>query len=65
MKQEIKQGYRDSLKSLDTEEHIDLYFYRPLGFAWAKLAARLGVTPNVITVASILPTSYPSEFIFL
>ena len=53
MKQEIKQGYRDSLKSLDTEEHIDLYFYRPLGFAWAKLAARLGVTPNVITVASI------------
>ena len=53
MKQEIKQGYRDSLKSLDTEEHIDLYFYRPLGFAWAKLVARLGVTPNVITVASI------------
>ena len=53
MKQEINQGYRDSLKSLDTEEHIDLYFYRPLGFAWAKLAARLGVTPNVITVASI------------
>lgn len=53
MKQEITQGYRDSLKSLDTEEHIDLYFYRPLGFAWAKLAAKLGVTPNVITVASI------------
>ena len=53
MKQEITQGYRDSLKSLDTEEHIDLYFYRPLGFAWAKLAAKLGATPNVITVASI------------
>ena len=53
MKQEITQGYRDSLKSLDTEEHIDLYFYRPLGFAWAKLAAKLSVTPNVITVASI------------
>lgn len=53
MKQEIKQGYRDSLKSLDTEEHIDLYFYRPVGFAWAKLAAKIGITPNVITVASI------------
>ncbi|MGM9853935.1 MAG: CDP-alcohol phosphatidyltransferase family protein [Muribaculaceae bacterium] len=53
MKQEITQGYRDSLKSLDTEEHIDLYFYRPLGFAWAKLAAKLGITPNVITIASI------------
>ncbi len=46
-------SYRDSLKSLDTEEHIDLWFYRPIGFAWARLAARLGVTPNAITMASI------------
>lgn len=46
-------SYRDSLKSLDTEEHIDLWFYRPIGYAWAKLAAKLGVTPNAITIASI------------
>ncbi len=46
--------YRSSLKSLDTEEHIDLYFYRPLGFAWAKLFAWLGVTPNVVTIISII-----------
>lgn len=46
-------SYRDSLKSLDTEEHIDLWFYRPIGYAWARLAARLGITPNVITIASI------------
>lgn len=45
--------YRDSLKSMDTEEHIDLYFYRPIGYAWAVLARKLGVTPNAITVASI------------
>ena len=45
--------YSQSLKSLDTEEHIDLWFYRPIGYAWARLAARLGVTPNVITIASI------------
>ena len=32
--------YKASLKSMDTEEHIDLWFYRPLGFAWAKLFAR-------------------------
>ncbi len=45
--------YHKSLKSMDTEEHIDLAFYRPIGFMWARLAARLGVTPNAITIASI------------
>ena len=46
-------AYRQSLKSLDTEEGIDLAFYRPIGYMWARLAARLGVTPNAITIASI------------
>jgi len=45
--------YRASLKSMDTEEGIDLVFYRPIGYAWACLAKRLGVTPNAITIASI------------
>lgn len=45
--------YRASLKSMDTEEGIDLAFYRPIGYAWACLAKKLGVTPNVITIASI------------
>ena len=47
------EDYRRSLKSMDTEEHIDLAFYRPIGYMWARLAARLGVTPNAITIASI------------
>ena len=46
-------SYRDSLKSLDTEEHIDLAFYRPIGYMWACLARRLGISPNAITIASI------------
>ncbi len=46
-------NYRDTLKSMDTEEHIDLAFYRPIGYAWACLAKKLGVTPNAITIASI------------
>lgn len=50
---ETNTSYRDSLKSMDTEEHIDLAFYRPIGYAWARLAAKLGITPNVITIASI------------
>ena len=50
---DLKQQYRKSLKSFDTEENIDLAFYRPLGFAWAYLFRRIGVTPNAVTVASI------------
>lgn len=50
---ELKKQYKDSLKSMDTEETIDLMFYRPIGFAWAVLCAKLGITPNVITIASI------------
>lgn len=48
------QEYQATLKSQDTEEHIDLYFYRRIGYAWARLARRLGITPNAITVASII-----------
>lgn len=46
-------AYAGSLKSLDTEEHIDLAFYRPIGYAWARLAEYLGIKPNAITIASI------------
>ncbi|MBD5237800.1 MAG: CDP-alcohol phosphatidyltransferase family protein [Bacteroidales bacterium] len=52
-KKEKKGSYKDSLKSMDTEETFDLIFYRPIGYAWACLAAKLGVTPNAITIASI------------
>lgn len=51
--EEKKSGFQASLKSMDTEEHIDLYFYRPIGYAWALLAKKLGITPNAITIASI------------
>ena len=49
----LKKDYKDSLKSLDTEETIDLMFYRPIGYMWALLGEKLGITPNVITIASI------------
>ena len=48
-----KNGYKASLKSMDTEETFDLIFYRPIGYAWALIAKKLGITPNVITIASI------------
>ena len=49
----LKEEYNASLKSMDTEEWFDLHFHRPLGFLWAKFFAKLGVSPNAITVASI------------
>lgn len=42
-----------TLKSLDTEECIDIYFYRPIGYRWAIFFHKLGVSPNAITIASI------------
>lgn len=45
--------FQSSLKSSDTEEHIDIYFYRPIGYQWARLFRALKVTPNVVTVLSI------------
>lgn len=42
-----------TLKSMDTEEPIDIYFYRPIGYRVALLAEKLGITPNAITIASI------------
>lgn len=49
----FKEKYKESLKSMDTEENIDLMFYRPIGYCWATLCAKLGIVPNVITIASI------------
>ena len=42
-----------TLKSMDTEEPIDIYFYRPIGYRVALLAEKLGITPNAITIASL------------
>lgn len=49
----IRRDYKASLKSMDTEEHIDLAFYRPIGFVWACLFRKLGISPNAVTIASI------------
>lgn len=48
-----KEEFQSTLKSLDTEEHIDIYFYRRLGYFFACLGRELHITPNAITIASI------------
>ncbi len=53
MNSDPKKNIEASLKSMDTEEFIDIHFYRPLGYRWALFFGKLGVTPNSITIASI------------
>ncbi len=48
-----KPTLESTLKSTDTEEFIDIYFYRPIGYRWALLFQKLGVSPNAVTIASI------------
>ena len=42
-----------SIKSMDTEEKVDLFVFRPLGLKIALFAKKHGITPNPITITSI------------
>lgn len=54
MNETDKKAYNASIKSYDTEEFIDLWFYRPLGFHCALFFRNRGIHPNIVTIASIL-----------
>lgn len=45
--------FEASLKSNDTEERIDIWFYRPIGLRIATICAKWGITPNAVTITSI------------
>ena len=45
--------YEASLKSIETENYIDRYFFRPIGFILAKLLSKTRITPNMVTILSI------------
>ncbi|CAG4994031.1 hypothetical protein DYBT9275_01295 [Dyadobacter sp. CECT 9275] len=46
-------SFENSLKSNDTEEKIDIWFYRPIGYQIALFCAKIGMTPNTVTIISI------------
>lgn len=52
-KTENKEIFENSLKSNDTEEKIDIYFYRPIGLRIAFFCQKVGLTPNAVTIISI------------
>ncbi|MCH5232968.1 MAG: CDP-alcohol phosphatidyltransferase family protein [Muribaculaceae bacterium] len=53
MFEKIREDYKKSIKSFDTEENIDLCLFHPAGFAWACFFRNIGITPNIVTIASI------------
>ena len=56
MKQNRHQNimFEGALKSIDTEDPVDLLFFRPIGYRCALFFHKLGLLPNTITVISIL-----------
>lgn len=49
----FKELLRQSFKSEDTEEWLDVHFTRPVGLVFALFWNKLGVHPNAITILSI------------
>ena len=52
-----KQHQKDidaTLKSMDTEEWLDIHFTRPLGYVWALFFNKFNIHPNVVTILSII-----------
>jgi phosphatidylglycerophosphate synthase len=41
-------------KSRETEETLDIYFYRPLGYFIALLSKKIGLTPNMISILGLI-----------
>ena len=71
MENQTKSTFKDSLKSWDTENWLDRYFYRPIAFKLAVLLKPTSVTPNAVTIFSIFVgvgaclLFYPSQNLLL
>ena len=46
--------YKESLKSIEAEDPLDLYFYRIVSFIFVKIIYRFPVTPNQISVTAMI-----------
>ncbi|MBS1519044.1 MAG: CDP-alcohol phosphatidyltransferase family protein [Bacteroidetes bacterium] len=46
--------FKQSLKTVDSEEILDLYIFRPISFAFVKLIYNTGITPNQISIVALI-----------
>jgi phosphatidylglycerophosphate synthase len=47
-------GVPATYKAREVEETLDIWFYRPLGYVLARVAFRLGLTPNAVTLIGMV-----------
>jgi len=63
--------FKSSLKSFDVEEILDLIIYRPISFLFVKLIYRTNITPNQISIISMIFGMavffllYPGTYIYI
>jgi len=51
-------------KSKDTEEFLDILFYRPIGYILALASKAIGLTPNAVTIISIFVGVIAGHFFY-
>ncbi len=56
--------FKESIKSPDTEEKLDLVLYRPCGFLIAKISYVLSITPSMLSIFGLL-SGFASAYYFL
>lgn len=50
----MRTDIRTAYKSGDTEEFFDKIFTKPLGYLWARFFMKIGWTPNMVTICSMV-----------
>lgn len=50
----IFEEYKQSLKHIEAEEPLDLYFYRIISFVFVKIIYPLPITPNQLSMAALI-----------
>jgi len=58
------QEYKSSLKLIEVEEVLDLFFYRPLAFVFVKTIYKTNLTPNQITTIALIVGMIGGVFYF-
>ena len=49
-----KADYLATLKPIEIEEPLDLFFYRPLAYLWVRIACHTPITANQVTLLSVV-----------
>ncbi|MDO9184303.1 MAG: CDP-alcohol phosphatidyltransferase family protein [Bacteriovorax sp.] len=60
----IFKDFKNSIKSPDTEEKLDLFFYRPFGYIIAVSANFLGMNPTMLSLMGLLSGIIASYYFF-